>query len=210
MRTLLTSATATLCMLAASAQADAQTIKLPPNHSIQQSTSGAPNLLRTDLDGDGKADLFCVAEDAEGVGYFVAITSTRGRMESGKLPACCGSMEKTKPGTLRIASKGMRGFSYYTFRWDAPAKDFRLIGYDTESFGNAANDGSGSSSLNLLTGDFVAAFNSYDEKKETLVALPKVRKKVKVDRRIHLQKFDEESEAWVANLAYQHFPKAVQ
>lgn len=211
MRLLIPTAATMLCVFSAKPRAAAQTMKLPPNHSMQQSASGTPNLLRADFDGDGKADLFCVAEDAEGNGYFVVITTTRGRMESGTMPSCCASIERgAKPGVIRISSKGMRYFAYYTFRWDAAAKDFRLIGHDTESFGNAVHDGSGTSSLNLITGAFEASFNNYDEEREELTVLPKVRKKVVVNRRIYLQKFGEESEAWVSELAHRNFPKEVQ
>ncbi len=187
----------------------AQVPKMPPSHSLQSGIGSNP--IKADFDGDGKRDEFYVAEESENTdGYFIALMSTCGRIESPVVPLCCGSVDQKGKGTLRAASKGMRGFSYWTFRWDAAAKDFRLIGYDTENFGNAMNDGSGTSSLNLLTGDFVAAFNSADVKSGELRALPKVRRKVVVSRRIYLQKFDEAADAWVADLARRNFPKEVQ
>jgi hypothetical protein len=125
------------------------------------------------------------------------------------LSMCCGSLSQKK-GVIDVQSKGMRSFSYYKLRWDKAAGDFRLIGYSTESFGNAANDGSGNSSLNLLTGDYKAAYSIWNEKRAELVALPKVTRRLKLGRCIYLKSFGEETYEWLSDVNYRNLPKELR
>jgi hypothetical protein len=46
-------------------------------------------------------------------------------------------------------------------------------------FGNAVQDGSGESSVNLLTGDYIGNWNYFDIVTDRLVKIPTIRKKMK-------------------------------
>jgi hypothetical protein len=82
------------------------------------------------------------------------------------------------------------GFSFYNnwmragyrnqFRYEAKSKRIRLIGMSRYEFGNAVNDGSGESSINLLTGDYVGNWNFYDEDKQELISIPTIKTKMHI------------------------------
>ncbi len=59
-------------------------------------------------------------------------------------------------------------------------------------FGNAANDGSGKSSVNLLTGDYIGNWNYYDETKNKLVKIPTIKTKMYFPK-IYLEEFNDET-----------------
>ena len=189
----------------------AQELKLPAGYSILEDASGKASTLRYDFDGDGRQDVFCGIQPQEGADAKLMAVLKNGKavLYSQPLSMCCGSISQKK-GVIDVHSKGMRGFTYYKFRWDAAAKDFRLIGYATESFGNATNDGSGKSSLNILTGAYEAAFNVWDEKRQKLVALPKVNRKITVGRRVYLKQFGEDADNWLAELNAANLPKELR
>ncbi len=189
----------------------AQTPKLPAGYHIQMNASGQPNIVRYDFDGDGANDVVCAIEKGEEEDVKLMATLRNGKivLSSKSTSTCCGSMSQ-KSGVIDVHSKGMRGFSYYKFRWDKPAMDFRLIGYETESFGNAAHDGSGTSSLNLINGDFIAEYNSWNEKKQDLVTLPKVKRKIPVSKKMYLKNFGDDMDEGLATMTHKYLPKAVQ
>lgn len=54
----------------------------------------------------------------------------------------------------------------------------RLIGMRRTEFGPANNDGSGESSINLLTNDYIADWNYYDVKMSELIKMPSITKKM--------------------------------
>ena len=62
-------------------------------------------------------------------------------------------------------------------------------------FGNAVNDGSGESSVNLLTGDYIGNWNYYDHLANNeageLVKIPTIKTKMKF-KVIHLEDFGED------------------
>ena len=66
------------------------------------------------------------------------------------------------------------------FRYNAKTKKIQLIGMSRYEFGNAANDGSGESSLNLLTGSYIGNWNYYDQEKDELVNIPTIKTKMKL------------------------------
>ena len=184
-------------------------LKAQAVQQVQTDGSGELMELTYDFDGDGRKDVFAAVESAGGDDPRLMAKIGKRTLYSKPLSMCCGSISQKK-GVIDVNSKGMRGFTYYKFRWDPRVKDFRLIGYATESLGNAANDGSGKSSLNLLTGDYEAAFNSWNEKREQLVALPKVRRKIAVGKRIYLQQFDDTIDEWLAALNSRQLPKELR
>lgn len=84
------------------------------------------------------------------------------------------------------------GFEFYNhwmrsgfqcqFRFDKKEKQVRLIGMSRYEFGPASNDGSGESSINLLTGDYIGDWNYYDhlanDEKGELIKIPSIKTKM--------------------------------
>jgi hypothetical protein len=197
-------------LVAITSVADAQTPHLPSGFALLEDTP-APCIAKADLDGDKKTDLFCAAKRKNETDARLLAILKDGKtvIVSGPLSMCCGSVT-ARGNVVDIHSQGMRGFTYYKFRWDAAAKDFRLIGYDTESFGTATRDGSGKSSINLLNGNYEAAFNVWNEKQEKLIPLPKIKRKVSVSRKFYLKTFNEDADSWLADLNARYLPKEVR
>lgn len=190
--------------------ASGQTPQLPQGYLLLENTPD-PCIVKADLDGDKQNDLFCAAKRGNETDPRLLAVLKDGKtvIVSGMLSMCCGSIA-VHGNVVDVHSQGMRGFTYYKFRWDGAAKDFRLIGYDTESFGTATGDGSGKSSINLMTGDYEAAFSVWNEKQEKLVPLPKIRRKVAVSRKFYLKTFNEDADQWLAELNARYLPKEVQ
>ena len=78
------------------------------------------------------------------------------------------------------------------FRYNSKTKRIQLIGMSRYEFGNAANDGSGESSVNLLTGDYIGNWNYYDMEKDSLIKIPTIRTKIKI-KTINLEDFSDET-----------------
>lgn len=94
------------------------------------------------------------------------------------------------------------GFEFYNdwmragygnqFRYDTKTKKMQLIGMSRYEFGNATNDGSGESSVNLLTNDYIGNWNYFDSKKEELVKIPTIKTKLALGK-IYLDAFNDET-----------------
>lgn len=96
------------------------------------------------------------------------------------------------------------GFSFFNdwmragyknqFRYNKKTKKIQLIGMSRYEFGNAANDGSGESSVNLLTGDYIGNWNYYDflanNEEGELIKMPTIKTKMKF-KEINLENFEE-------------------
>lgn len=78
------------------------------------------------------------------------------------------------------------------FRFNAKTKKMQLIGMSKYAFGNAANDGSGESSVNLLTGDYIGNWNYYDLEKDKLIKIPSIKTKMNF-KVVNLEDFSEET-----------------
>ncbi len=76
------------------------------------------------------------------------------------------------------------------FRYNPLAKNIQLIGMSRYEFGNATNDGSGESSVNLLTNNYIGKWNYYDEVKNTLVEIPAIKTKMPI-KTTYLSDFSE-------------------
>lgn len=64
------------------------------------------------------------------------------------------------------------------FRYDPKTKNIQLIGMSRYEFGPANNDGSGSSSVNLLTNNYIGDWNYYDMEKEQLIKMSTIKTKM--------------------------------
>lgn len=101
---------------------------------------------------------------------------------------------KTKNG-FELNNNWMRTGYSAQFRFEKKEKRIRLIGMSRYEFGNAVNDGSGESSVNLLTGDYIGDWNYFDHfannEKGELIKIPTIKTKM-VFRKIYLKDFTDE------------------
>lgn len=81
----------------------------------------------------------------------------------------------TKNG-FSISTNFMRWGYGASFRYNKQAKKMQLIGMSKYDFGNAANDGSGESSVNLLTNKYEGRWKYYDDRANRLVVMPVILK----------------------------------
>nr|WP_121273196.1 hypothetical protein [Pedobacter schmidteae] len=126
-----------------------------------------------------------------------------------KLSAMFFKPVSSKPiETLNVSSgilKTKNGFEFFNdwmragyknqFRYNAKTRKIQLIGMSRYEFGNAVQDGSGESSTNLLTGDYIGNWNYYDHLANNedgkLVTIPTIKAKMKFEV-INLEDFGEE------------------
>ena len=113
---------------------------------------------------------------------------------------------KSKPFEILNEMSGIvdakNGFAFFNdwmragyknqFRYNKKTKKVQLIGMSRYEFGNAANDGSGVSSVNLLNGDYIGDWNYYDLLANKLVKIPTIKTKMKF-KEINLEDFEEDT-----------------
>jgi len=111
---------------------------------------------------------------------------------------------ESKPIEILNETSGIRdakdGFYFYNnwmragysnqFRYDAKTKKIWLIGMSRYEFGNVTNDGSGESSVNLLTNRYIGDWNYYDPGKEELISIPTIKAKMILEK-TDLESFSE-------------------
>ncbi|RZL23834.1 MAG: hypothetical protein EOO96_23395 [Pedobacter sp.] len=100
-------------------------------------------------------------------------------------------VESTKNG-FEYRCNWMRTGYANQFRYNKTLKKVQLIGMSRYAFGNAANDGSGKSSVNLLTGDYIGDWNYFDENKRKLIKIPTIKTKMAFPK-VFLENFSEET-----------------
>lgn len=98
---------------------------------------------------------------------------------------------ETKDGFV-FANDWMRAGYKNQFRYNSKTKKIQLIGMSRYEFGNAVNDGSGESSVNLLTGDYIGNWNYYDLQKDSLIKIPTIKTKMTF-KTIYLEEFHDET-----------------
>lgn len=94
------------------------------------------------------------------------------------------SKEIETSGDFTGVSYTKNGFEFYIdfmragysaqFRYEPKDKTIRLIGMSRYEFGPANNDGSGESSVNLLTDGYIGEWNYYDLDKSRLIKMPTI------------------------------------
>jgi len=111
---------------------------------------------------------------------------------------------ESKPIEILNETSGIRdakdGFYFYNdwmragysnqFRYDGKTKKIWLIGMSRYEFGNVTNDGSGESSVNLLTNSYIGDWNYYDPEKEELISIPTIKAKMILEK-TDLESFSE-------------------
>jgi hypothetical protein len=150
------------------------------------------NKLVNDIDNDGKEDSIFIEVDKSTI--VCKLSTLNYKPVSSKpieiLNEHSGIIE-TKNG-FAFFNDWMRAGYKNQFRFNSKTKKIQLIGMSRYEFGNAVQDGSGESSVNLLTGDYIGNWNYYDIEKDTLIKLPIIRTKMKF-KTINLEDFNDES-----------------
>ncbi len=146
--------------------------------------------LIKDIDFDGIKDTIYVDNEKSTI---VCILSSKNNKKIESLPI---EMLSERSGIVdakngfKFNNDWMRGGHSNQFRYDKRTKKIRLIGMSRYEFGNAANEGSGESSVNLLTGDYIGNWNTYDEEKSKLMKLPSIKIKIYFEK-IYLEAFND-------------------
>ncbi len=163
---------------------------VPQGYEIVKAEAGQI-IAYGDLNGNQKDDAAILIQNMEeeqgSAAILIAYDMRDGGWAMGEMTGNLGPepLMYPDPGQLKI-EKGVLIFHYQSMRWSADLKfrreakygDLRLIGFDTENYGNAVHDGAGSSSTNYLTGQRISNYMSWDEEIQDLVELPEKREKV--------------------------------
>lgn len=134
-------------------------------------------MLSADFDGDSIKDKVYLDSNTSEVVYqlssqkFKKVSSNQFE-DSGEI-----FFDKTKNG-FKINLNQMRASNSYQFRYEKETGKMRLIGMERYEFGPANNDGSGESSVNLLTNTYIGEWNYFDETKRKLIKIPTIKKKM--------------------------------
>jgi hypothetical protein len=162
------------------------TLTICANFSLGQ------NVLVKDIDLDGKSDTVYI--DAEKSTIVCNLSSMNYKPVVSKpieiLNETSG-IAKTKNG-FEFFNSWMRAGYKNQFRYNSKTKKIQLIGMSRYEFGNAVQDGSGESSVNLLTGDYIGNWNYFDIATDRLVKIPTIRKKMNF-KPIILEEFSDDT-----------------
>ena len=161
-----------------------------------RSSAFAQDKLTKDIDFDGVNDTVYINQNE---GKIVCRLSSQNFKKTTSQPIETSSdhsnIKATRNG-FELRNNWMRSGYAGQFRYEKLEKRIRLIGITEYAFGNAANDGSGEASVNLLTGDYIGNWNYYDhlanKEKGELVKIPTIKAKLKF-KKTYLEEFDEES-----------------
>jgi hypothetical protein len=177
---------------------------LPKGYEIVKSEAGEV-ITMGDLNGDSHADAAILIQNMEEeqgqAAILVAHAQPDGSFALGELSGNLGPepLMSPDPGQIQI-DKGVLTFHYQSMRWSTDLKfrmekkygDLRLIGSETENYGNAVHDGAGGCSTNYLTGQRVSNYMRWDEEQQDLVDEPEKREKVSTNLRA-FKGFDEDA-----------------
>ena len=178
--------------------------------TILSTTLFGQNQIQIDFENDGKMDNANLKKTEEG--YFIQYTlSTDGKKHTTKIITMGGQENKltVKKNVLIINSQFMRGENYFKFRYDKKQQKIILIGYDNNQYGNASNDGSGSSSYNLITGNYEANWYSFDENKNELFLLPTISKKLPI-KIYTMDNFSDKTIEEIDDIGYKLLPEKLK
>ena len=134
-------------------------------------------IIFEDFDGDKMTDKVYVDETGGMVTYELSTqnfkkVSTEDFRDIGEI-----FLSPSKNG-FRIELKSMRSGNSYQFRYEKSTGKMQLIGMQRYEFGPANNDGSGESSVNLLTNSYIADWNYYDLDQSELIKIPTIKQKM--------------------------------
>lgn len=153
----------------------------------------AQDMLIKDIDLDGKKDSIYIDQKEWKIVCRLSTQNFK-KIKSKKIETSGDNTYiKPKKNGFEITVNWMRSGYACQFRYEKNEKRIRLIGTSEYAFGNAANDGSGEASVNLLTGDYIGNWHYYDHlanEKGELVKIPTIKAKMPI-KKIYLEDFDE-------------------
>ncbi len=112
-------------------------------------------------------------------------------------------ISKTKNG-FSFTNNWMRAGYSCEFRYNPKNKQIELIGMSHNEFGGATHDGAGEANLNLLTNTYIGNWNYFDEKKQDLISIPTLKRKVIVKNK-SLEDFGEDQVNKLQNISQEYF-----
>ncbi|RZL32185.1 MULTISPECIES: hypothetical protein [Pedobacter] len=161
---------------------------------ISYNAAFSQDKLIKDIDFDGVKDTVYVdAKTAEIVCRLSGLNFKKMKSKGSESSTENAGFKPTKNG-FEYHSDWMRAGYSNQFRYNKTLKRIQLIGMSRYEFGNAANDGSGESSVNLLTGDYIGNWNYFDHlannEKGKLVIIPTIKTKM-IYKSIFLEDFSD-------------------
>lgn len=144
--------------------------------------SKAQQKLVKDIDFDGKNDTIYVDTDESVIVCQLSSQQYKPiKSQPIEIMNQQSGVSATKNG-FEFQNHWMRAGYHNQFRFDKKTKLIQLIGMSRYEFGPANNNGSGQSSVNLLTGDYIGDWNYYDNlannEKGKLVKIPTIKTKM--------------------------------
>jgi len=143
------------------------------------SQSSFSQIITKDLDKDGIKDTIAFDHEHSKLSCNLSINNFKPVMYYGMetMEEPNSGIRETKNGFEFYVNYMRAGFANQ-FRYEKKDKKIRLIGMSRYELGSANHNGSGKSSVNLLTNDYVGEWNHYDEKNEKLIQLPTIKSKM--------------------------------
>ncbi|TKC01758.1 hypothetical protein [Pedobacter cryotolerans] len=156
----------------------------------------AQEKLVKDLDFDGKKDTVYIDQKEREIICRLSTQNFKKLMTKPLEMASDNTYIKATHNGFELRNNWMRSGYACQFRYEKMEKRIRLIGITEYAFGNAANDGSGEASANLLTGNYIGNWHYYDHLANNeqceLVKIPTIKAKLKF-KKIYLEEFSEET-----------------
>lgn len=146
--------------------------------------------LSADVDGDRIPDKVYVDSRDGAVVYELSSQGFR-PVRSRRFEDAGEVFFQNAKGGFKVKITQMRAGGAYQFRYDKDTGKMRLIGMERYEFGPASNDGSGKSSVNLVTGTYVGDWRYFDEARNKLVKIPTIEKRMPF-RTVYFDTFTDE------------------
>lgn len=145
-----------------------------------------------DFDGDGKPDSAYMDKAC-----VVCKLSTHGFAEMRSQPIeilndQSGIACDDKGDSFCFYNHWMRAGYYNYFSYDRQAGRLKLVGMSRYELGNATNDGSGESSVDMTTGELSADWNYYDQEADLLFTIPTIKATLKLGT-VYLEDFSDQT-----------------
>jgi len=147
-------------------------------------------LIIADVDKDGVNDT--IKYDRKNSMLILKLSSNNFKAIKSKRIDYVGSasgIELTKNG-FKFYNNQMREGYTCQFRFDKKTNKVQLIGMDRFNDGNAQHDGSGESSVNLLTNKYIGNWNYFDLKNKKLVKIAQIEESLIIPK-TYLEGFSE-------------------
>jgi hypothetical protein len=197
-----------LCAITIKAQ---QKYQLPKGYSVYKDGSEQVVRVDNDFNNDGINDIaiVCTFNNQEENNYLLILInesySTTNIWHVIPIQNAIGYDLSYNKSVLKFGGCFGNGryCETYKFKYYSDLSSMRLIGYDEESFGNAANDGGFTKSVNLVTNQIEISENFYNEKTHKN-GVNKVHKKITMPI-ITIDSFNESTLSYLRELGRQFF-----